>query len=207
MKEFTRIAILMLYGLFGTYMAAYVEDTRIVDKFYEYEYIPIGKFRFLCLRSRNEKRLIRKITRDREILSILCFFILLIIVFIFCIIFAILNIDSNMVYTILFIIISFVMGLQLYFFVKVRDKCSSLVDFRIKVLEVTEKNLSRCARNIMRQHYEGENRSYTIQKQEKNTFWYDYIEYHLYVDGQYFQTLVKQQKYRYSSIVETKWYE
>ena len=58
----------------------------------------------------------------------------------------------------------------------------------------------------MRKHYEGENRTYIIQKTQKKTFWYDYTEYHLYVDGKYFKTIVKQQKYRYSRIWETKWY-
>ncbi len=96
--------------------------------------------------------------------------------------------------------------IRLFLDTRIEDKCSEIVALKRDSLEVTEKNLSRCARNIMRKYYEGENRTYIIQKTQKKTFWYDYTEYHLYVDGQYLQTMVKQQKYRYSSIVETKWY-
>ena len=80
-----------------------------------------------------------------------------------------------------------------------------IVKSKRDTLEITDKNLARHARNIMREKYEGENKVYSLSKEEKHTFWYDYTEYYLCVDGKREKMLAKQQKYRYSSIVETEW--
>ena len=94
---------------------------------------------------------------------------------------------------------------QLRFYEMVRNKCINIAKIRRNTVEVTEKTLARHARNIMREKYEGENKTYSVSKEEKHTFWYDYVEYYLCIDGNKEKILVKQQKYRYSSIVETEW--
>jgi len=207
MKYISEFAMLLIYGFLGTYMAAYVNDTRIVDDCYHYEYVPVGKFRFICLRQKNPRKIIRKITRDREILAVICSAVSALFIIVLSPIFDILNLNNDTASMVFYVFLFLILIGQLYFSVKVGEKCSSIVICNEKKLEVNEKNLLKHSRNLMRRHFEGENRSYMVQRQNKKTFWYDYTEYHLYVDKQYFQTIVKQQKYRYSSIVETKWYE
>ena len=206
MTDIVKFTVLNLYALLGCYLSSYVRDTRIVDKYFCYEFIPVGRFRFFCLRQRNPQKMIRKITRDREILSIICFTISEITILIFGYAFKSIQVHNSIMFIILLAVVMVPVIIRLFLDTRIEGKCSEIVALKRDSLEVTEKNLSRCARNIMRKYYEGENRTYIIQKTQKKTFWYDYTEYHLYVDEQYLQTMVKQQKYRYSSIVETKWY-
>ena len=197
--------IFNIYQLLAMYMSAYTYDIRTVDSVFCHDYVPINKRIFFCLCKKNKNKLIRKITRDREILSIICFIGSELLMAIFAIFLGLLGNNKTFIaITLSIIMISpFFIHMSLYLYVE--KKCLKIARKYTKVLEVSEKNLSRSARNIMRKNYEGENRTYIIQKTQKKTFWYDYTEYHLYVDGQYLQTMVKQQKYRYSSIVETKW--
>ena len=206
MTDAVKFTILNLYAFLGCYFSAYLNDTRISDKYYCYEFISPGLFRFFCLRIHHPQKMIRKITRDREILSVIFFVISEAMILIFEYIFESAQVYNDFRFIILLAVIMCPVIAQLIFHTRIAEKCSEIVILKRENLEVSEKNLSRCARNIMRKHYEGENRTYIIQKTQKKTFWYDYTEYHLYVDGKYFKTIVKQQKYRYSRIWETKWY-
>lgn len=195
---------------FALYMSAYLEDTRIEGLIQAkacYEYVKLGKLGFFFLRkkSKNGIGMIRKITRDREILS-LCHFLLssllLLIIYFISFIFGIAKYVMPVAELLVIIIFAF---FQLRFYEKVREKCIKIANMKRTTVEVTDKTLSRHARNIMRERYEGENKAYSVIKEEKHTFWYDYTEYYLCVDGNKEKILVKQQKYRYSSIVETEW--
>ena len=211
-----------LFALLCWYMGAYREDSRIgsIDKItpiaralniehitFNYEWVPIGKFRFICLRKNNpqKKLMIRKITRDREIVS----FILFGVVEILTLVGSFMIGDNNSLNAIgvlipMVLVIAFT-AVQLFAVTKIENKCKAISKLKCDTVEVTDKTLSRHARNIMRERYEGENKTYSVIKEEKHTFWYDYTEYYLCVDGNKEKILVKQQKYRYSSIVETEW--
>ena len=211
-----------LFSLLCWYMGAYREDSRIgsIDKItpiaralniehitFNYEWVPIGKFRFifLCENNPQKKRMIRKITRDKEIVSLILFGIVEILT-----LFGSLMIGDNNSLNVIGVLIPAVWvialtGVQLFAVTKIETNCTAIASSNKTVIEVTDKTLSRHARNIMRERYEGENKAYSVIKEEKHTFWYDYTEYYLCVDGNKEKILVKQQKYRYSSIVETEW--
>ena len=149
--------------------------------------------------------MIRKITRDKEIVSLILFGIVEILT-----LFGSLMIGDNNSLNVIGVLIPTVWvialtGVQLFAATKIENKCKAIASSNKTVVEVTDKTLSRQARNIMRERYEGENKAYSVIKEEKHTFWYDYTEYYLCVDGNKEKLLVKQQKYRYSSIVETEW--
>ena len=198
--------IFNIYQLLAMYMSAYTYDKRTVDGVFHYDYVPITKRIFFCLHKKSNNNSIRKITRDREILSISCFVFSELLMAIFAIVLGLLDANKIIIIIILFIIMISPLFIHMSLYLYVEKKCLKIAKRHTKVLEVTEKNLSKCARNIMRKYYEGDNRTYIIQKTQKKTFWYNYTEYHLYVDGQYLQTMVKQQKYRYSSLIETRWH-
>ena len=203
-------------------MGAYVQDRRIgsndkiihiaralhIDQStFNYEFVPLGKFRFICLCENNpqKKRMIRKITRDREIVS----FILFGVVEILTLVGSFMIGDNNSLNAIgvlipVVLVIAFT-AVQLFAITKIENKCKAIASSNKTIIEVTDKTISRHARNIMRERYEGENKAYSVIKEEKHTFWYDYTEYYLCVDGKREKMLAKQQKYRYSSIVETEW--
>ena len=188
-------------------MGAYTNDRRIVQSIFNYEYVPIGKFRFICLHENNpqKKLMIRKITRDKEIVSFILFGIVEILT-----LSASFMVGDNNSLNVVCVLIPVVLGIaftavQLFAVTKIENKCSAISKLKCDTLEVTDKNLARHARNIMREKYSGENREYSIHKEEKHTFWYDYTEYYLCIDGNKEEILVKQQKYRYSSVVETTW--
>ena len=211
-----------LYALLCWYMGAYVQDRRIggneqISHFahllhfdmdtLNYEYVPLGKLRFICLRKNNpqKKLMIRKITRDREIVSFILFGVVEILT-----LFGSFMIGDNNSLNAIGVLIPAVLviaftAVQLFAVTKIENKCKAISKLKCDTVEVTDKTLSRHARNIMRERYEGENKAYSVIKEEKHTFWYDYTEYYLCVDGNKEKILVKQQKYRYSSIVETEW--
>ena len=149
--------------------------------------------------------MIRKITRDREIVS----FILFGVVEILTLVGSFMIGDNNSLNAIgvlipVVLVIAFT-AVQLFAITKIENKCKAIASSNKTIIEVTDKTISRHARNIMRERYEGENKAYSVIKEEKHTFWYDYTEYYLCVDGKREKMLAKQQKYRYSSIVETEW--
>jgi hypothetical protein len=195
---------------FALYMSAYVEDTRIgglIQAEACYAYVKLGKLGFFFWRKKIENRrgMIRKITRDREIISLCQFpFSSLLLLIIYFISFVI-GIDKYVMPAAEPLIIIIFAFSQLRFYEMVREKCINIAKTRRNTVEVTDKSLARHARNIMREKYEGENKVYSLSKEEKHTFWYDYTEYYLCVDGKREKMLAKQQKYRYSSIVETEW--
>ncbi len=195
---------------FAMYMSAYLEDTRIgglIQAEACYEYVELGKLRFFFWGKKrgNRRGMMRKITRDREILSLFHFLLsslLLLIIYFISFVFGIAKYVMPVALPLITIILGFS---QLRFYEIVREKCINIAKTRRNTVEVTDKTLARHARNIMREKYEGENKTYSVSKEEKHTFWYDYAEYYLYIDGNKEKILVKQQKYRYSSIVETTW--
>lgn len=196
-----------LFMFVGIYSRAYLDDPpEWLEHRYLYSYVPIGKLRFICLCHKNKKGLVKKITRDREILAIISFFVCVLLSVIPALVCKWLGFQGGFIITAIVaippVVISF---LNIGFYEKVRGKCENLAKSQSYTLEVTGKNLVRHARNIMREKYAGENREYSVHKEEKHTFWYDYTEYYVCVDGKREKTLVKQQKYRYSSVVETTW--
>ena len=212
-----------LFALLCWYMGAYIEDGRIgrIDKSiriaralhidystFNYEYVPLGKFRFICLCENNteKKQMIRKITRDKEIVSLILFGIVEILTLVGSFMIG----DNNSLNVIgvlmpVVLVIAFT-AVQLFAVTKIENKCKAIASLnKTTVVEVTDKTLARHARNIMCERYDGENKIYSVSKEENHTFWYDYTEYYLCVDGNKEKILAKQQKYRYSSIVETEW--
>ena len=194
-----------LYILLCLYMGAFFDDIRLIDDFC-FEYIPAKKFRFICLHSNKsgKKGMIKKTTRDREILALFLFFLTQTVTVI-CSFFV--NNGVGGVVAICIQYILFTADISIYFLVrgKINDTCKAIASAKRNTPEVTEKNLARHARNVMRKKYEGKNKAYSVIKDENHTFLYDYTEYYLYIDGIKEKLLAKQQKYRYSRIVETTW--
>lgn len=195
-----------IYCLFAMYMASYFDNIRASDDIYRYDEVHISeKPRFFYLYKRNDMHTIRKITKERELLAFLSFLVTQIITSLVFMASAIFNLDViieqyvGYVLPILIIALSFA---QLFFHHYVSRATSDIVKRQNRVKEITEKDITNYARNIMRNMYPEGNKSFTVQTKEKKSFWYVNIEYIMLVEGNYLKTLAIKRKFRYSKLYE-----